>query len=237
MNKKEKKHKALIGTIIFYVISAFLVYYIALNVIVPDKVVDYAGFQLSVIPSGSMEPNINIGDIVIFTSVNQDEIEEGDIVAFYNNTNMNGTYEYVRIVHRVIEIKTVNGEEQIITQGDNNDDPDVIRAEDDASEIITLTRDMIVAQVPQIGSNNWALRIPLLGYIVLVFQWLVRLLAANPILLLLVIVNIGIIITLIVVLKKGKTDLPKDNKNHIEAEAVNDDDLHDRHDDEEDGEV
>ncbi len=238
---KQKNKKQLIGTIIFYVVSALLVFYIVVNVFIPDRVVNVTGFQLSVIPSGSMEPEIGVGDIIILTPVDQNHIEEGDIVAFYNYINMNGVWRYERIVHRVIDIETVGGEEHYITQGDANDSIDIIRPEGCTSTTcaVSLTSDKIIAQVPQIGQSQWALRIPYVGYVILFVQWLFRILFANPILLLLVVVNIGIIVALIVVLKKGKQDKIKaglkEEETRIKADDVTDDNRHERNDDEEDG--
>ena len=241
--KKQVKHtkKYIIGSIVFYVVTAFLVFYIAVNAFAPDKVVNYTGFQLSVIPSGSMEPEINVGDIIILTKVDEDSIEEGDIVAFYNNINMNGVWRYERIVHRVVEVDDSGPVTTYITKGDANDGDDIIRPNGctSVSCAVDLTSDMILAEVKQIGANNWALRIPLIGYVVLFLQWLVRLLLSNPILLLLVVLNIGIIVALVIVIRKTSKDKHQkgleEDKKRIKASDITGDDLHDIHDDEEDG--
>ncbi len=237
MNDKKKHKKSIVGNIVFYVISACLVFFIAVNVIAPNNVVNIAGFQLSVIPTPSMEPNINVGDIIILTKVDRDNIEEGDIVAFYNYINMNGVWRYERVVHRVDRVDNSGSEPVYITKGDANSATDIIRPEGCTSVTcaINLTSDLILAEVKQIGANHWALRIPLLGYVVLVIQWLFR----NPILLLLIVANIGIIIALVVLLKKNSKEKKrtgvKEDQKRIKAKDVTSDKEHQRDDDEEDG--
>ncbi len=233
-------HKKLIGSIIFYVLMAFLLYYIAVNLIVPDRTVRLAGFQLSIIPSGSMEPNIMIGDIIIMTNIDSEKVKENDIVVYYNyiDPNQDGVYTYERVVHRVISTEVVGNETRIITKGDNNSANDIIRNSSGMIEGYLTTKD-VIAQVPQIGSNHWVLRIPQVGYVMLYAQWFVRFMISNPILLLLVVVNVAVIVTLIVVIVKGNKAKhvagTKEEESRIKANDVTDETEHERDDDEEDG--
>lgn len=242
MKDKKPHKKSMVGSIVFYIITACLLFFIAVNIISPDNVVNMTGFQVSVVPTPSMKPNINRGDMIILTKVDQDDVKVNDIVVYYNYIYVLGGYRYERVVHRVISATDVDGEMHYVTQGDNpetNPSPDVLR--DANGNVIStyLTSDLFIAKVPQIGVNHWALRIPVIGYIVLFFQWLVRLLVANPILLLLVVVNVGIIVALIVVLRKGSKDRKlagiKEEKKRIKANDVSTDKEHKRDDDEEDG--
>ena len=66
-----------------------------------------------VVGSGSMEPTINIGDIIIVDksySENPQVLDKGDILVFKINDKF--------YTHRIIEVLYVNGEKQFITQGD-----------------------------------------------------------------------------------------------------------------------
>ena len=70
------------------------------------------GFGLTVVLSGSMEPELSVDDLLVVVA--QDSYEVGDVVVFQN--------QRTAVVHRIIAI---NGEE-IITRGDANssdDDP------------------------------------------------------------------------------------------------------------------
>ncbi|GAA0506261.1 signal peptidase I [Halorubrum aquaticum] len=71
-----------------------------------------------VVLSGSMEPSIGVGDVVIVDGADPTEIEEGDVITYLRSDAETPT------THRVIEVTERNGERAFITQGDANDDPD-----------------------------------------------------------------------------------------------------------------
>lgn len=73
-------------------------------------------FHALTIVSGSMEPNIHIGDMIIVDKYYKDHVDEinlGDVLVF----NKSG----VAVSHRVIEIKNQDNELRFYTKGDNND--------------------------------------------------------------------------------------------------------------------
>ena len=75
-------------------------------------------FQPALVGSGSMEPKMHAGDVVIIAKVPADNIELGDIIQFR-------VPEEITIMHRVIEIQeTEGGGKLFITKGDANDEPD-----------------------------------------------------------------------------------------------------------------
>jgi len=75
-------------------------------------------FQPALVGSGSMEPKMYPGDVVIIAKVPADNIQTGDIIQFR-------VPEEVTIMHRVIEIQeTEEGGKVFITKGDANDEPD-----------------------------------------------------------------------------------------------------------------
>lgn len=76
----------------------------------PYEIPDFFGYKSFIILSGSMEDEINIGDIIYVKE--KSEIHENDIISF----NENGAI----ITHRVIEIVNQQGEEFYKTKGDAN---------------------------------------------------------------------------------------------------------------------
>ena len=66
------------------------------------------------IATGSMRPNINVGDIVIIEKVkdNFDIVKEGEVLAYHHEGKI--------IVHRIIKILVVDNVNYIYTKGDNN---------------------------------------------------------------------------------------------------------------------
>lgn len=69
-----------------------------------------------VVGSGSMTGSLNIGDIVIYKTYKNDNIETGDILVF----NLND----IQVIHRVVSIKHVNNETRYYTKGDANENMD-----------------------------------------------------------------------------------------------------------------
>lgn len=68
------------------------------------------------IASGSMEPELYVGDVVIIKKCNSNEVEEGDIIEYQ--------MEGYTVIHRVKHKNQKNGQFIFITQGDNNDAED-----------------------------------------------------------------------------------------------------------------
>ena len=98
-----------------------------------------------VIATGSMTGTINIGDAVLFEKYdNQEPIEVDQVIIF----NQGG----VQVVHRVIDIKVVNGQKRYITKGDANENNDQGYITD--SEIYGITK----LRIPYIGYPTILLR-------------------------------------------------------------------------------
>ena len=98
------------------------------------------GFQFYTVLTGSMEPNYEIGDLIIGRSVNPNQISENDIITFsvdeFDNT----------VTHRVIEVVKENGKTMYRTKGDNNNAPD--------SELVDYSqiKGRIVFRINKLGS-------------------------------------------------------------------------------------
>jgi signal peptidase len=76
-----------------------------------------AGFQTKIVTSGSMEPSIQTGSMVVVRS--SDAYAEGDVITFYERGK-----EELPTTHRIIGTDLVSGQVRFITKGDANDDPD-----------------------------------------------------------------------------------------------------------------
>jgi len=74
------------------------------------------GVQPTVIYSGSMQPTMDVGDIVIITEVPIDTIEAGDIIQ-YRTASAN-------VIHRVYEVYEEGDTKLFTTKGDANTNPD-----------------------------------------------------------------------------------------------------------------
>jgi len=77
----------------------------------------YLGVTPTVVSSGSMSPALEVGDIVVVQKIDTTSVKPGDIIQFYK--------ENTTILHRVIQIDTIQGNYQFITKGDANKDADI----------------------------------------------------------------------------------------------------------------
>lgn len=75
------------------------------------------GYHPIVVISGSMEPGISLGDVVLYEPHDTTDIDEGTIIVFDDPTQPGGS-----IIHRVIDVDTDQGRLQ--TKGDANTTPD-----------------------------------------------------------------------------------------------------------------
>lgn len=73
-------------------------------------------YGILVIGSDSMTGAINKGDAVIFEQYENQDIYEGEVIIFER--------EGVRVVHRVVDVKSVNNEYRYFTKGDMNENLD-----------------------------------------------------------------------------------------------------------------
>ena len=76
------------------------------------------GFRQYVVATGSMEPEYNIGDVIIIREKPEEKIKIGDII---NYTSENGIDT---ITHRVVDIIEKDGQNYYKTKGDNNNSED-----------------------------------------------------------------------------------------------------------------
>lgn len=75
------------------------------------------GFRFFVVMTGSMEPQYNIGDLIISKAVEKENIRVGDVITYAIDDKNT-------ITHRVIDEKLEEGKNLYKTKGDNNNSSD-----------------------------------------------------------------------------------------------------------------
>jgi len=93
----------------------------------------------SLVPTGSMEPVINPGDVMLIAPVQTGAIKVGDIIEYKN------TKEKINVVHRVIEIEGDTQNPSFITKGDANNSADA----DPVSPQQVVGREIFI--IPKVG--------------------------------------------------------------------------------------
>lgn len=122
----------------------------------PDRIPTVAGKKVLNVLSGSMEPAISAGDVIIIRPLApKEELKEGDVVT-YKATNTKGATQQMLITHRVIGILSVNDKPTAyMTKGDANDSKD----------LHPISRDQVVGvyvgRIPYFGYLAGFLRTPL----------------------------------------------------------------------------
>lgn len=130
------KSKSIISTTSMIVFSTILIMLISCKFY----------FCLIVIGTGSMTGTINMGDMILYKDYRGDELEVDDIIVFREDNK--------DVIHRIIDIKRIDGENRYYTKGDYNENKDSGYRTDDLVEGIYLFR------IPYIGwPNIWFRRL------------------------------------------------------------------------------
>lgn len=107
--------RTLIGILLCIVLVLVLIVNITLIVrsyVDPDEVPSFLGYKPFIVLSGSMEPEISPGDLILTKNVDPKEIKVGDIISFRSD-------ETIVVSHRVTEVLTEGGL-AFYTKGDAN---------------------------------------------------------------------------------------------------------------------
>jgi len=104
--------------------------------------------QSYVVLSGSMEPTIGTGDVILVEDASASEVSEGDVITYRREADTRPT------THRVVGVVEADGERAFRTKGDANGAPDqeLVRPDD------------VEGRVPTVGGT--LLAIPYVGYVV-----------------------------------------------------------------------
>lgn len=112
------------------------------------------GVGASVVLSGSMEPALSVGDLLILRE--QPSYEPGDIVVYQSGS--------MPVVHRIVDIS----DETVTTRGDANN-------ADDKPFPVSEIKGEVVAVIPRVGQVVWTLKSPAAIIVLLAMAiWLVE---------------------------------------------------------------
>lgn len=107
-----------ISYIIAIIIVICAIYILYQKFIEKNDNINLFGYRPYVVLSGSMEPSLSVGDIIIAKNVEEEQIKVNDIVTYIDG---NGT----TVTHRIIDIIIKDGKKYYQTKGDNNNSTDV----------------------------------------------------------------------------------------------------------------
>ena len=137
---RNEKIKRIIVTVVYIILIPLLCYNISLiiqAVVNPNETPSFFGIKTYVIVSGSMEPELEIGDMIVVKNIDTSELEVGDIISFRQGQSI--------VTHRISRIIENDGEIEFVTKGDNNN------AEDSGTISEDLVEGKVVSVIPIIG--------------------------------------------------------------------------------------
>lgn len=118
----KRKENAKIAKKVIEILAVILIYNIILIAISSENnvnLINIFGYKSYVIKTNSMEPTINVNDVVINKEVKQDEINVGDVITFLHEGEV--------ITHRITKIDNDGDVTQYTTKGDNNNIEDTFK--------------------------------------------------------------------------------------------------------------
>ncbi len=175
-----------VSSVLFYVVAGLLLLYIFSELLMPNQTIKIFQFKPYVVVTESMEPVINVNDLIIDVRPNLDNLEVGDIITFNADIDYNGTKEVV--THYIYSIgENINGERIFRTVRNGGTIPDTW---------ILTDQDIL---------GKYAFRIPKLGNVINFVK--------SPFGIATISVNVIIIGAIIYIVKSGKKEEPKENEN------------------------
>lgn len=122
---KSKRNKRVLKRALQWLATLCLVSIILLSVTI--LVAPHFGWRFDAVYSGSMEPAVHVGGMVVVRQVDSSTIREGDVITFVSSVKADSF-----VTHRVVGVTNDEGTLMFRTKGDANDAPDenLVRAGD-----------------------------------------------------------------------------------------------------------
>lgn len=162
---KREKYRKVRRIITYIIIIPLLLYNIVLilqAVIKPQKTPSIFGIKTYVIVSGSMMPNLNIGDIAIIKEEKTENLKKGDIISFRRGKLV--------ITHRIENVIITDGNREYVTKGDNNNvqDNEMVKEKEIEGKLI--------AKIPYLGKLTLILKneIVIIMFFIIYYIYLVK---------------------------------------------------------------
>lgn len=105
-----------VGKILYWLVVSVLIFIAAAMALTVFEVP--GGYRLFVVQSGSMEPKVKTGSIVVVGK--QNEYKVNDIITFLISSNANPNNLNSTVTHRIASIRTENNSKVFQTKGDAN---------------------------------------------------------------------------------------------------------------------
>ena len=164
--KSSNKIKKRLNIMFYVILIPLLAYNMALivqAVVRPNETPAFLGYKMYVIISGSMQPELEVGDIVVVKKINPNDLKKDDVISFRKGQTI--------ITHRIVEVKNAEEKLQFLTKGDNNNTNDKDLVSDKEIEGIVVNKIQKIGKIVlKLRDKTLIIVIILIYYIFLMYD-------------------------------------------------------------------
>ena len=164
--KSSNKIKKRLNIMFYVILIPLLAYNMALivqAVVRPNETPAFLGYKMYVIISGSMQPELEVGDIVVVKKINPNDLKKDDVISFRKGQTI--------ITHRIVEVKNAEEKLQFLTKGDNNNTNDKDLVSDKEIEGIVVNKIQKIGKIVlKLRDKTLIILIILIYYIFLMYD-------------------------------------------------------------------
>lgn len=126
------------------------------------------GYNIYVISSGSMEPELGVGDIILSRTYDGEDVQVGDVLTYLGKE---GDVKGRIVTHRVVRTEGTGEGQVIVTQGTANDTADPPISKGDVLSVMVY-KTVILGAIYSVITNVW-------GFVFLVAAPMVAMIVAE----------------------------------------------------------
>lgn len=159
-----------LGRIFSLLLIGYISFYLIFDLVSPNNTVKRLGYKSYTVLTGSMDPVIGVGDLVVVTAHKFEDLKEGDIVTFVDPNKKIVTHHFVRyqeITYRNTKGEVIN-EIVIRTRPETNQDGKPNLSVDEEGNVHISEDYWMINEYNYIG--KYAYKIPKAGKVLLFFQ-------------------------------------------------------------------
>lgn len=135
-----------VGIVLEVVLIAFI-----LVMRLSDETPSFFGYHIFVISTGSMEPELGVGDVIVSRKYDGGELKEGDIVTYLGKE---GEMRGKLITHEIVSVSGEGEDRVIVTKGVANSVADPAIGPSDIQAVFVY-RTVLIGPIYKVITNIW----------------------------------------------------------------------------------
>ncbi len=135
-----------VGIVLEVILIAFI-----LVMRLSDETPSLFGYNIFVVSTGSMEPELGVGDVIVCRSYDGGELNKGDVVTYLGKE---GEMRGKLITHKIVSVSGEGEDRVIVTQGVANPVADPAIAPSDVKAVFVY-RTVLIGPIYKVITNIW----------------------------------------------------------------------------------